>query len=102
MLKDLSKVRESWKIHGPKMLFDQHEEEVTPDVVDLADMVNGHLLLSTSIQHHNNHQHYPYLHHKFGILINTKVAEFYLGPGGSQNYDFEHIQVCGSHQKSCC
>ena len=21
------------------------------------------------------------------------MAEFYLGPGGSQNYDFEHIQV---------
>jgi len=51
-------VRESWTSHGPKMLFDQHEDEVTPDVVALADM----------------------------------VAEFYLGPGGSQNYDFEHIQ----------
>ena len=21
------------------------------------------------------------------------MAEFYLGPGGSENYDFEHIQV---------
>ena len=26
-------------------------------------------------------------------MTNTKVAEFYLGPGGSENYDFEHIQV---------
>ena len=29
-------------------------------------------------------------------LTRIKVAEFYLGPGGSKNYDFEHIQVCGS------
>jgi len=51
-------VRESWATHGPKMLFDQHEDEVTEDVVVLADA----------------------------------VAEFYLGPGGSENYDFEHVQ----------
>ena len=33
------KVRESWMTHGPKMLFDQHEDEVTPDVLALADTV---------------------------------------------------------------
>ena len=33
------KVRESWATHGPKMLFDQHEDEVTEDVVVLADAV---------------------------------------------------------------
>ena len=25
-----------------------------------------------------------------------QVAEFYLGPGGSENYDFEHVQVDGN------
>ena len=35
------KVRESWMTHGPKMLFDQHEDEVTPDVLALADMVKS-------------------------------------------------------------
>ena len=24
------------------------------------------------------------------------MAEFYLGPGGSENYDFEHLQVDGN------
>ena len=35
------KVRESWMTHGPKMLFDQHEDEVTPDVLALADRVTS-------------------------------------------------------------
>ena len=76
------------------MLFDQHADEVTPDVVALADMVT----FFTSIQHHKHQphlhiRHQQHYHHQFEIFINTKVAEFYLGPGGSQNYDFEHIQV---------
>ena len=98
------KVRESWATHGPKMLFDQHEDEVTEDVVVLADAVVFSIYCCCSTfwswcycpRTHDDciccGVHFEYLQScRF-----PKVAEFYLGPGGSENYDFEHVQVDGN------
>ena len=69
------KVRDNWGKIGPFKLFDQHEDEITEEVVRLSNEVAA--IISSSVQNWSM----------------KKVARYYLGEEGIGNFDADHIQV---------